>query len=266
MVPGGARPLSRYVRAIPHAHRYVSWFGRAARLFTEPTSFLRHYLARTSPAGNLVAMRDGTRIRLSGHPHDLITLFVIFVREEYGRFPGRGTIVDIGANLGMFALYAARQGAARVIAYEPNGSAYKIMEENLACNARGADLRARRLAVSGEHGKRVRFPVAPSVYNRIAEEGESGTFETVETTSLAQIVATDAPGGIDLLKLDCEGAEYDILYAPDAPLESIREIRMEYHGGRGQELAGFLRGRGFRIDKLEPDSPWTGMLWASRAA
>lgn len=266
MTAGSARPLSRYVRAIPHAHRYVRWFGKAVRLFMEPAEVLKHYLARTTPVGNMVTMRDGTRLHLSGHPHDIITLFVIFVREEYGRFPGRGTVVDIGANLGMFSLYAARQGAARVFAFEPNASAYAIMEGNLARNARGARLFGRRLAVSGMHGKRVQFPVVPSVYNRIAEDGEEGTFETVETTSLAQIVARDAPDGIDLLKLDCEGAEYDILYAPDAPLEKVREIRMEYHGGRGRELAEFLRRQGFRVDKLEPDSPWTGMLWASRTA
>lgn len=259
------RPLGRYLRALPRVHHFAGWFARALRLFEHPMAFLRHYFSGTSPAERAVGLRDGTRIELSGHPHDLITAFVIFAREEYGRFPGRATVIDIGANLGMFALYAARQGARRVIAFEPNASAFAIMERNLAGLRGRCETRARRLAVSGRHGDTVRFPIEASVYNRIAEAGEAGSFETVGTTSLARIVQTEAPEGVDLLKLDCEGAEYDILYAPDAPLERIREIRMEYHGGRGRELAAFLAQRGFRIDRFEEDGPWTGMLWACRA-
>jgi hypothetical protein len=79
-------------------------------------------------------------------------------------------------------------------------------------------------------------------------------------------VADDAPGGIDVLKLDCEGAEYDILLAPDAPLERVREIRMEYHGGRGAELAQSLARRGFSITHFVADGPLNGMLWARRTA
>ena len=259
------RPLGRYLRALPRAHLFAGWSARACGTFRSPAAFLRHYFKGTSPADRAVVLRDGTRIELSGHPHDVITAFVIFAREEYGRFPGRGTVVDIGGNIGMFALYAARQGARRIVAIEPNASAFAIMERNLSSLRGTCEARTLRLAVSGTHGETVRFPVEASVYNRIAEAGDAGMFETVQTTSLARIVETEAPGGVDLLKLDCEGAEYDILYAPDAPLERIREIRMEYHGGRGRELAGFLQKRGFMVDRFEEDGPWTGMLWVSRA-
>jgi FkbM family methyltransferase len=221
---------------------------------------------QSSPASRQFELRDGTRIRLSGHPHDTVTLFVVFVREDYGRFPGARTVVDIGANLGVFALYAARQGASRIIAFEPNAAAFGCMQRNIAESRMEQRILPRRLAVSGTAGRTVRFPRDASVYNAIAPDDAAGDFETVETVSLAAIVAQDAPQGIDLLKMDCEGAEYDILYASDAPLERVREIRMEYHGGRGAELAEYLRGRGFRIDRLEPDGRWTGMLWASRPA
>jgi FkbM family methyltransferase len=263
-VAGAARPLSRYLRAIPQAHLYAGWFVRTALLFRNPLRFIGHYFARTSPRDRLVWMRDGSHIHLSDHPHDLITLFVIFVRRDYGSFPGRGTVVDIGANLGLFALFAGRQGARRVIAYEPNSAACALMEQNIEHSGLTGVVVPRRFAVSGEAGRTVRFPIAASVYNTIADEGAQGEFETVQTTSLARIVEEQAPDGIDLLKLDCEGAEYDILYAPDAPLHKVRELRMEYHAGRGGELRDFLASRGFRIDRFEPDSPSTGMLWATR--
>ena len=260
------RPLSSYVRALSRAHHYARWFGTACRKFRHPLAFLAHYVGRSIPPRGLVEMRDGTRIHLSGHPHDVITLFVIFVREDYGRFPSAGTVVDIGANVGAFALFAARQGAQKVIAYEPNSAAYACMQRNVTENGLSSIVRPRQLAVTGAPGRRVRFPVRASVYNRIVEEGEGGEHEVIETTSLAAVLASEAPEGIDLLKLDCEGSEYDILLAPDAPLERVREIRMEYHGGRSAELVKLFTERGFEVTRLEADSPLTGNLWARRAA
>ena len=94
------RALSDYLRNLPQARRYLWWFAKVVVLFRRPFRFLLNYLRRTSPGDCVVEMRDGTRFYLSGHPHDVITLFVIFVREDYGRFPPGGTVVDIGANLG----------------------------------------------------------------------------------------------------------------------------------------------------------------------
>jgi hypothetical protein len=56
-----------------------------------------------------------------------------------------------------------------------------------------------------------------------------------------------------LLKLDCEGAQYGILYAARAQtLAGIDEINMEYHVGinrhRPEELSRFLRSHGFSVD------------------
>ena len=260
------RALSDYLRNLPQAHRYVYWFAKAVVLFRRPARFLLNYVRRTSPRNGLVEMRDGTRIYLSGHPHDVITLFVIMVREDYGRLPPGGTVVDIGANLGAFALYAARQGAKAVLAYEPNSAAFRCLQRNVEVNGLSDIVRPRQLAVSAVAGQHVRFPSAPSAYNRIAAEGESGKFETVRTTSLAEILARDAAQGIDLLKLDCEGAEYDILFSTaSSDIRRVREIRMEYHSGRDiVELKAYLRNAGFEMSFFRPDSSIEGVIWARR--
>ena len=259
------RALSDYLRNLPQARRYLWWFAKVVVLFRRPFRFLLNYLRRTSPGDRVVEMRDGTRFYLSGHPHDVITLFVIFVREDYGRFPPGGTVVDIGANLGAFALYAARQGARTVLAYEPNGAAFGCLQRNVEVNGLSGIIRPRRLAVSVVAGQDVRFPLAPSVYNRVAPKEEIGEFETVCTTSLAEILVHDAVQGIDLLKLDCEGAEYDILFsAASSDIGRIREIRMEYHSGRETELKTYLQDAGFEITFFRPDSPSTGNIWARR--
>lgn len=258
------RTLPVFLRNLPQVHRYCWWFVRVFLLFRRPFRFLAHYLLQTSPAGGVVELRDGTRIYLSGHPHDVITLFVIFVREDYGRLERAATVVDIGANIGAFALYAARSGARKVLAYEPNTASFRCLERNVQANRVEAIVAARRFAVAGRAGQQVRFPVAPSVYSRIARDGEAGEFETVRTTSLAEILERDAPQGIDLLKLDCEGAEYDILFESQAALARVREIRMEYHLGRSGELIEFLRRCGFEIALFRPDGASSGNLWARK--
>jgi hypothetical protein len=69
------------------------------------------------------------------------------------------------------------------------------------------------------------------------------------------------------LKLDCEGAEWDILPAAERVLPRIRQISMEFHCERGWtalKLADWLRARGFMVSHTA--GPWNGLLWATRIA
>jgi hypothetical protein len=69
----------------------------------------------------------------------------------------------------------------------------------------------------------------------------------------------------DLLKMDCEGAEYEILYnCPPDYLRRIDQIAMEVHRGDKEDqnidaLEKFFRQQGFRT-RRKP----VGMLWAWR--
>ena len=70
---------------------------------------------------------------------------------------------------------------------------------------------------------------------------------------------------LDLLKLDCEGAEWDILPAAERVLPRVRQICMEFHCERGwtaAKLADWLRARGFIVSHTA--GPWNGLLWARR--
>jgi hypothetical protein len=65
--------------------------------------------------------------------------------------------------------------------------------------------------------------------------------------------------------MDCEGAEYDILYnCPSDYLQRIDQIAMEVHHGEKENqnieaLEAFLRGQGFSTRRRP-----VGMLWAWR--
>ena len=74
----------------------------------------------------------------------------------------------------------------------------------------------------------------------------------------------------DLLKVDCEGGEYDIFFhTPEETLRKIDRIAMEYHDGctphSHSELADFLRGHGFSITlRTNPVHRHIGFLTAVR--
>jgi hypothetical protein len=92
----------------------------------------------------------------------------------------------------------------------------------------------------------------------------------VPCTTLMEIMESNHLEHVDLLKMDCEGAEYEILYStPLSHLERIAEIRMEYHNLDSHErhvegLKRFFTRSGFTVTHLRPTSETNGTLWAKR--
>jgi hypothetical protein len=83
--------------------------------------------------------------------------------------------------------------------------------------------------------------------------GDSGQKDRirVSTVTIPEILDGNGLKRCDLLKMDCEGAEYDILYyCPPDILARIDRIALEVHGGPGADqnidaLEAFLRKGGF---------------------
>jgi len=89
------------------------------------------------------------------------------------------------------------------------------------------------------------------------------SFDLVPTVTLSEIVAV--AGAIDLLKLDCEGGEYDIfLNTAQADLLKVAEIRMEYHHGPREKMIESLNGVGFTISQYMDEGSGAGYLWLER--
>lgn len=258
------RDLSRYLWRLPELPAYLVYLLRCLVLFRRPLRLLWAYLRAEALPGGAVELRDGMTIRLSGHPHDVISVFVIFVREDYGRVAPGSVVVDLGANLGIFALYAARQGAARVYAYEPGAEAYGHLLANIVANGLAGRIVPRQAAVVGEPGPQVRFPTRSSMYNRVLAEGEQGDgWAWVETTGLAA-VGVDA-GRVDLLKVDVEGAEYELLLGVgEAFYAGVERVRLEYHAGRVDELDRHLARFGLLRRRARADTAESGSLWYQR--
>lgn len=168
------------------------------------------------------------------------------------------TMVDVGANVGLFSLIARhRFPKATIHAYEPSPHLRPIIEHNLG----GQNVTVFSEAVSGQSGS-----VALSY-----REGSMFTTTTpgndVPAVDLETVVAR-CGGDIDLLKLDCEGAEWDILTSPALAL--VKNITMEFHlwarpQSKVDDVCRLLARSGFAVTRTEKraGAEW-GILQATR--
>ena len=167
-------------------------------------------------------------------------------------------IVDVGANQGLFSL-AARQVFPRAVisCYEPN----EHLKSILISNTVELDTHCYFEAVT-KHSSKVKLQFKDNDLETVSVECAEGTI----TGRSLQDVIKRCGGHIDILKLDCEGAEWELLEATEA-WESVRSITMEYHlwakpGMTVEKLCNLIEGKGFTIIKVIPLSSTFGMLTA----
>lgn len=174
------------------------------------------------------------------------------------RLPVNPVIVDVGANVGFFALFMASQfPGASVYAFEPLPGNYTHLQRHFQLNA-GKKLIAQNKAVAGSKGTltlhynpEVNFTALASMHTTF--DASNTRQVEVESVGLPDIFTQFNLQSIDLLKLDCEGAEYDILYqCPAALFPKISQIAMETHAGKKpdenmESLAAYLRKQGYQL-------------------
>lgn len=208
--------------------------------FRSPFSVLYSYLREVSPES--VVLKNGMRIHLASQA-DIVTLVSVFCKAEYGTIPKNSTVLDIGANIGVFSVYCAISGAKRVYAFEPCRESYETLKRNITANNLENIIIPARLAICDKTTK-VRFPEKSDPANRISDYGDS-----VEATTLDQI--TQSISEITILKMDCEGAEHLILPSTSlSTLEKIKHIRMEYHE-KLPDIANFVITKHKQVDSYK---------------
>ena len=138
----------------------------------------------------------------------------------------------MGANIGVFTLYAAATGG-RVYAYEPMPENYEPLLRNLKRNNKLGPVQPFPFGLAGRRERRDLFLAKQDVgHSLIASNPGSDHRLGIECVSLADIFADNAITHCDLLKLDCEGAELEILEAaPPGILRRISRIRARVASG-----------------------------------
>ena len=166
---------------------------------------------------------------------DLEIFTLVVDQNEYNlppQFQPDDIVIDIGAHIGGFSYASLERGAGKVYAFEAHPKNHEIASKNV--ERFGARVSCRQQAVWRSD--------QPSqfLYNEdLAGNSNPGGIsllwndkgEAVETISLDQILAEASEGfqkPIRLLKIDCEGSEYPILFT-STQLQIVEEICGEYH-------------------------------------
>lgn len=165
--------------------------------------------------------------RINAHVGGYESLLVreIWIEDTYRVRPEMirgGTVIDLGANVGVFALLAAHHGARRVIACEPNLDNYRRLVENIALNPSLAGcVEPLNVAVHAFTGTVCMDGAWGAA--RVTDEGED-----VRCVSLADLIAER--GEVAFLKVDVEGSEFAIFDAATVEITArCRHIAMELH-------------------------------------
>lgn len=244
--------------------RHIPATMRCFILFYSPVEVLCCYIRRRNPTSLKVKLRNGYVIQLSRDNSDIVTVFLIFCRHDYGKIVSGSVVVDIGANIGVFALYAACQGAKVVQAYEPAEESFNLLKRNIANNGLDNIVFPHKAAVVGKPSAHVWFSRKSSVFNAIDTSHENQPdYDLVPSITLANIVKDIL--SFNILKMDCEGGEYDIVInSEDSVFERIEEIRLEYHVGPHQELFDRFTKLGFIRYQFMDGGKGAGYLWLTR--
>ena len=210
--------------------------------------------------------------------------------NRYGlakKYPRETLILDVGAHIGGFAIAASERGA-RVWCFEPDPENFRLLMENTAAYRRRGQIRAEWKAVWRSDRRCVSLP-----FNSLRRlEGEWG----IQTGAGTCCIETQGPGmvkvpaipldrvlreagSVELLKLDCEFAEYPILLT-SRYLRRVRSVVAEFHEVSGplvpearvgsidvfcgEHLAGALLHAGFEVT-FNRTSACHGYLYAARS-
>ena len=173
---------------------------------------------------------DGMELDIEDDPQGTVAKTVC--RGAAGKYddlnlqPG-DVVVDIGAHVGIISIYLAkRYPGIRVYAFEPTRANFQRLMRNIEAN--NVLVNVARLAVTSD-GRLTAVGGNASMnsggYSIYQDATEPGGY----STTLANIMEREQIDHIALLKIDCEGAEYEILNADPSLLDRVTYLRGEFH-------------------------------------
>jgi len=181
-------------------------------------------------------------------------------------------VFDIGANAGYFTIFITEKISPKEIhCFEPFPNNFKLLGTNIDSRYQH-QIFLNNLAVAGPHVKSVdlhynennAFSPTASMFKGIDTVNSTITVSAIDLEEYCQGHQIQK---IDLLKMDCEGAEYDIFYnLPDSFFSKIKSIYMETHNldtdqNNTDALVRHFKQLGYKT-VVKPIDDHASMVWA----
>jgi FkbM family methyltransferase len=210
--------------------------------------------------GGALTLADWTEVKV---------FWNIFIHGAYRVPADCETILDCGANAGIFSVWAARQRpGAHIIALEPFPRTFAELEANIRQNHLEQRVKCLPVGLALREGDHFMSPAGDSPDRRLVPDDTpaGGGVISVRCTRLADCLRDSQLDELDLLKMDIEGSEWEVLLSTEpSVLRRIRHVQLEYHemparfGYAPDKLFAHLRTAGHHLTFRFEDAHHTGM-------
>lgn len=209
----------------------------------------------------VVYLQNKTKLYLRLQRLDITVLNEIYIydiyHELFERIDKGSTIIDIGAHVGIFSILAGKTAKnVKVLSFEPLPENYILLKQNIALNKLESHITAYEKGI-GKKEERKKLYIDPKNSGGHSLYIRSNHSKTISLISLKQVFTQNKLKKADILKIDCEGAEFDIIYStPRKYLNGFRCIGIEYsENGNINKLENYLKNLGFKTKLGEKPFP-----------
>lgn len=211
-------------------------------------------------------LKNGISFMVRPFKYDRYIIDEIFLEKAYFPSPDfwikdNEVIVDIGAHIGVFTVFAAKRAKCLVYSYEPRPDNYELLKENIRLNGIQNCVRAIQSAVGGVSGN-LKFSMDTVGLGSL--DDVKGNKIIVRTITLKDLLDTNHIAKVDFLKIDVEGEELRMLLnLPKEYLSRISRISMESHTKTiTSKLTDYLSNNGFSVRTLKLPKSDMSMIYA----
>lgn len=228
------------------------------RIFKNWPIYFLDYFGLIKNKNIIYKTRDNQRYMLRAGTFDRIVINEILLYKLYSHkgfeLKDGYIILDIGAHIGLFSILASKYAKnGKIFGFEPSLENFNLLKENIKLNE-AKNIIPINKAIANKSGKR-EFFISPDsdASHSFLDRTFKGKKVIIDTSSLKDFIRENKIKKIDFLKMDCECAEYEIIFkCPKEVLSKIQKIAMEYHNmdeeKNGYKLKSFLEINGFDVD------------------
>ncbi len=271
-----AKSIKWFMQIPRMAVRKVQWYGE---IIGKAEAEAKAYKASPDDVEYELSSRYGSLKITFRKTRAESVIYDIFERGVYDFQLGCKCVVwDIGMNVGAASLFFAQMPEVEaVLGYEPVTPTYDAALKNLAANLDAAKkIKTFNTGISAQAGTaEVEYHEdvsgSASLHGYVFRiPGLKMRMEPITLLAANDVLAqirSDYPDMQIVIKVDCEGSEYDIIpaLASSPDLEAVSVIMVEYHRQGPEKLLDALRGKGFTFIIRPDKDDEVGMVYAVRA-